>query len=52
MQVVSKRVQNAKSERFYKSSLGKKKTPGVWQVGSETSGAHTRPPEPTAAQLC
>lgn len=36
-QVTSKRVQNAKSERFYKQSLGKKKQGSYWQVG----GAHS-----------
>lgn len=29
---VSKRVVNAKSERYYKSGLGKKKSAGFWQV--------------------
>lgn len=31
---VSKRVVNAKSERYYKAGLGKKKNPGFWQVPS------------------
>ena len=30
--MVSKRVANAKSERFYKESLGKKKEKGFWTV--------------------
>lgn len=33
-QVVSKRVANAKSERFYQASLGKKKQQNFWQVTS------------------
>ncbi len=32
LQVVSKRVANAKSERFYRAGLGKKKEPGFFQV--------------------
>ena len=36
-QVVSKRVTNAKSQAFVRTSLyGGKKTPGFWQVGSGT----------------
>lgn len=31
---VSKRVVNAKSERYYKAGQGKKKNPGFWQVAS------------------
>jgi hypothetical protein len=41
--VVSKRVANAKSERFYRAGLGKKKEPGFWQVGFNP------PPLPPAA---
>lgn len=39
LQVTSKRVSNAKSEKFYKSSLGKKKGASFWQVQRRAGGA-------------
>lgn len=39
LQVTSKRVSNAKSEKFYKSSLGKKKGASFWQVRRRAGGA-------------
>jgi hypothetical protein len=42
-QVTSTRVTNAKSERFYKQSLGKKKQPSLWQVGGPSLRARSAP---------
>lgn len=36
---VSSRVLNAKSERYYKAGLGKKKQPGFWQVSGREGGS-------------
>ncbi|PSC73199.1 S-acyltransferase 3 [Micractinium conductrix] len=38
--VVSSRVLNAKSERYYKAGLGKKKQPGFWQGIRKQLAAH------------
>ncbi|KAI3434675.1 hypothetical protein D9Q98_002739 [Chlorella vulgaris] len=38
--VVSKRVANAKSERFYRAGLGKKKEPGFFQGVRKQLAAH------------
>lgn len=38
--VVSKRVVNAKSERYYKAGMGKKKSPGFWQGIRKQLAAH------------
>ncbi|KAL4441865.1 hypothetical protein ABPG77_003781 [Micractinium sp. CCAP 211/92] len=38
--VVSKRVVNAKSERYYKAGQGKKKEPGFWQGIRKQLAAH------------
>jgi hypothetical protein len=49
LQVVSKRVANAKSERFYRAGLGKKKEPGFWQVPPPLPPHLTLPLHPYAA---
>lgn len=57
LQVVSKRVANAKSERFYRSGLGKKKEVGFWQVRAAATAplpaaAAPRRRRPLTHRLC